>query len=199
MNMELIRGEKSQEKDSEKAFSPNSLNRRSPEEIKKDLDTIKHCLKDMMGQSLSFNEKMDKILEINSLVIPELYREFTSSMPSMDKSMVGARTLSAIKDMSGILLKKREAEMAEEINPSSPKFQLIFTWFIEVVNLVLEKQGLDTIQMNNIFSDLSLELNGWEDKIVKRLRGVSAKALDKVKNPLLEKSDDNQVTGGFNL
>lgn len=197
--MELIRGEKLQEVNNKQAFSSNLLNRRSSDEIEKDLELIKKCLKAIMGPDLSFNQKMDKILEVNTLVIPELFREFTSSMPSVDKSMVGVRILSAIKDLSSIILKKREAEMAEEINPNSPKFQLIFSWFIEVLNAVLERQGLDIIQINNIFNDLSSELNGWEDKIIKRLRGVSAKALDQVKNPLVEKIDKEQIMGGFEL
>jgi hypothetical protein len=197
--MELLYGEKAKEKDSKKSFAPGYVNKRSKEEVEKDLGKLKACLSEVMGGDLPLGDKMDKILEVNAIIIPELFREFSSSMPSIDKSMIGSRILSAVKDMSGVLLKKRETEVSEEVNPNSPKFQAIFVWFIEVFKMVLDRQGLDTIQINNIFSDLSTELTGWEERISKRLKGLSVKALDEVKNPLLNNVDKDGVTGGFKL
>lgn len=199
MDAKVLHGGKAQEADSKKSFIPNYRNRRPEEEIQKDLDNIKVNLKQVMGSELTFNEQMTKILELNSIIIPELFREFTSSMPNVDKSVIGSRILSAIKDMSGVIMKKHESEVAEEINTYSPKFQVIFTWFIELINVVLGRQGLDTIQINNIFADLSSELTGWEDKVSKRLKGLSAKSLDGVKNPLLDKNLHNNADGGFQL
>lgn len=199
MDAKVLHGGKSQETDSKKSFVPGYRNRRSEEEIQKDLDNIKVNLKKVMGSDLTFNEQMTKILELNAIIIPELFREFSNSMPNVDKSVIGSRILSAIKDMSSIIMKKHESEVAEEINTYSPKFQIIFTWFIELINVVLGRQGLDTIQINNIFSDLSSELTGWEDKVSKRLKGLSAKSLDGIKNPLLDKGLHNNADGGFQL
>lgn len=195
----IIRGDESQETDSKKSFTPTYVNRRTDEEVSKDLNDLKTCLSKVMGGDLTFNDKMDKILEMNAIIIPEMFREFSSSMPSADKSVVGSRILSAIKDIGSVLIKKRETESSEDIDLSSPKFQMVFTWIIELFKLVLDRQGLDSIQINNIFTDLSSELVGWEEKITKKLKGLSAKVLKEVKNPLVEMLDNGDVKGGFKL
>ena len=203
MACKVVRGgkdiNKDKEVDSGKVFESNLIHQRSSEEIQEGLDNLEGYLSDLLKEDMSFSQKMNAILKMNAIIIPEFFRELTSSMPSVDKSMIASKAISAIKDTGNFLIKKRETEMSEDINLNSPKFQLIFTWFMELINEILMRQGLNTLQVNNIFNDLSLELTGWEDKILKRLKGLSSKALDEVKNPLIEKIRGKKQNGGFDL
>lgn len=185
MSLGVVKGGK------DSKFNPDYQNIRDPEEVQKELNLLKNYLKDLQGDSLNFSEKMNTILKINGIVIPEFFRQMTNTMPDTDRARIASNSLSAIKDMSQILMKKREVELSEDINLNSPKFQLVFSWLIEVFNNVLESQSLSRIQINNVFTALSSELAGWEDKVSKRLKGLSSKVLDEVKNPLV-KIDDKE-------
>lgn len=185
--------------DSKVGLRANKINQRTDDEIQADLQKLNQYIKEIQGGDLNFSAKMDNLLKMNGLVIPELFRELTSAMPNLDKSNIASKVIGAVKDTGQILIKKREIESTEEINPNSPKFQLVFGWIIELFNMILEKQDLKPIQINNIFNDLSLELVGWEDKVLRRLKGLSSKALDKIENPLIDKLKNKKQTEGFEL
>lgn len=188
MGCTLVQGGKSKEVDSKKAVAPTNISEITPEEAQRNLDTLQEHLNKVAKKDLSFKDKLDEIIKLNTIIISQFVRELVSPMPNTDKSIIATNAIRAIKETGLILIKKHESEVSEEIDLNSPKFQLIFGWFIELIRGVLEEQGLNTLQINNIFSSLSLKLSGWEDKIVKRLKGISSKALSEVKNPLVEKN-----------
>jgi len=185
-NMNLVKNNPETEKVSEEELQ--KLLEKNEENMK----ILKAHLDEVQNDGLSFGDKINNILKINALIIPHLFEELTSITPNMDKSMIASRTISAIKETGNFLIKKHETEISDEINTNSPKFQLVFGWFLDLFHDILSDQGLETIQINNIFHTLSLELSGWEDKINKRLKGLSSRALAEVKNPFLEKSEDNK-------
>jgi hypothetical protein len=162
------------------------LTYKSPEEIQKDKQDLELYLKEIQNTEISFDKRLDSILKVNSLIIPLLFSEMLSDSPDIYRSMVASKVITAIKETGKLLIKKREIELVDEINLNSPKFQLVFGWFLEVINGVLKKQGMNELQLNSIFQELSLELSDWEDRVMKKLKGLSSKALDEIENPFLK-------------
>jgi len=162
--------------------SPNM----SLEEIEKDRQIFKDFLLNIQEKDTSFQDKMDEVLKMNATIVPYIFQELTSDFPDLDRAAVASKAMSSIKEICNVIIKKRDMEISDDINPNSAKFQAVFGWFMELIHDVISRQGLDTIQINNIFSEISIELSGWEEIILKKLKGLSAKALAEVKNPLLK-------------
>lgn len=147
---------------------------------------VERILVELRDPDASFQQRLDKLVEVQSLIMPQLVAEIFATRPNVGRSVIISRTAMAIRDISNMIIKKREAEVADDLNPYSPKFQASFGWIIELFYMVVAKQGLDQIQISNLFNDLATELVGWEDKLDKRLKGVSSKALDQLNNPFLD-------------
>ncbi len=159
----------------------------SLEEIEKEELQLKNYLQSFLKDDTPFNKKMDCILKMNAIIIPKLLWELNNPVPDLDRTTIAARTISAIKETGNILLKSREVELSDDINLNSPKFQAVLGWFIDLFHEVLERHDIGNIKKNEIFNDLTIELSGWEDRMMKKLKGASSKALRGIKNPLLEK------------
>ena len=142
-------------------------------------------LKSLFESDGSFSEKMDILVKLQSDIAPLIFMELISPIGSVDKSMIAARASSVLKEISQTLVKKYEAEVKDELEVNSPKFQLVFGWIIELFSEVLHNQKLDDITINNIFNALASELVGWEDTVAKRLKGLSRKALASAENPFI--------------
>ena len=138
------------------------------------------------SDTLPFERKLDKLIDLNNMVLPYLFKELYARYPNADRSVVGARICIALKTATDILIKKRESEVSEEINPDSPKFQKAFEWFIEVVRASMEEAGMDSVAINNTFNVMANRLQGWENLVSKSLKGVSSKALYEVQNPFVK-------------
>lgn len=138
------------------------------------------------SDTLPFERKLDKLIDLNNMVLPYLFKELYARYPNADRSVVGARICIALKTATDILIKKRESEVSEEINPDSPKFQKAFEWFIEVVRASMEEAGMDSVAINNTFNVMANRLQGWENLVSKSLKGVSSKALSEVQNPFVK-------------
>lgn len=135
---------------------------------------------------VDFKIKLDTVAQLQRETLPSLFQELSARIPDTDRSLVASRTILAIGAMSKTLLERRAADAAEEIDPHSPKFQLVLGWFIELLHESMKAQSLDPITINNTFQDLSARLAGWEEIVSKRLKGVSSKALGSIKNPFVE-------------
>ena len=134
----------------------------------------------------TYDEKFNTLIQLNTLILPFAFQELSAQIPNPDRSVIASRICTALKDATSILMKKRETELTEEINPDSPKFQKSFEWFIEVVRASMEEAGVDSTTMNNVFNVMSNRLQGWEQMILKSLKGVSSKALSEVENPFIK-------------
>lgn len=153
--------------------------RRTLEELNRNLDRIR-------SKESTFDDKMDSIVTMLAAIMPEVYKEMISIAPNVDRSLIASRAISAIKDTASMLMKRRDIEVSEEVDVNNPKFQIVFSWFMDIFHTSLVEQGVDDILISNVFNDLALKLAGWEDIVNKRLKGVSAKALANVKNPLFD-------------
>ena len=143
-------------------------------------------LEEINDTNVSYDRKLEIVVKLNSQVLPSMFRELFAQKPNADRSMVGSRMCMALKNMTDVIVKKRETEVSEEINPDSPKFQKAFEWFIETVRVSMEEAGMDSTSINNTFNVMANRLQGWEQMINRSLRGVSSKAMSEVENPFIK-------------
>lgn len=164
-------------------------NRKEPsvEQIEKEQADLEKYLASFLSEETSFSKKMNCILQMNAIIIPKLLWELNNPVPDVDRTMIASRTISSIKELGNTLMKSREIELSDDINLNSPKFQAVLGWFMDLFNEILERHDINNMKKNEIFNDLSIELSGWEDRIMKKLKGASSKALKGIKNPFLEK------------
>lgn len=155
------------------------------------LKRVTPLLDKLSDPDVDFKVKLDTVAELQRETLPSLFQELSARVPDTDRSLVASRTILAIGAMSKTLLERRAADAAEEIDPHSPKFQLVLGWFIELLHESMKAQNLDAITVNNTFQDLSARLAGWEEVVSKRLKGVSSKALGSIKNPFVEQFWEN--------
>ncbi len=166
----------------------NQILKKAREELP---DFLNVQLSKINDKDLSLPAKLDTLAETLSAIVPLQIGESLAKVPSEARSVALSRAMAGLREITNVLKTKRDVENSDEINPYSPKFQIVFGWFFDVFHHTLTEQGLDEIAINNIFAKLSVELVGWEEKIEKRLRGVAGRALENLTNPLIKDFKDS--------
>lgn len=161
----------------------NQILKKAREELP---DFLNGQLAKLNDRDMPLPAKLDTLAETLTAIIPLQVGEALAKVPSEARSVALSRALAGLREVTNVLKTKRDVENSDEINPYSPKFQIVFGWFFDVVHHCLVEQGLDEIAINNLFAKLSVELVGWEEKIEKRLRGVAGRALENLENPLIK-------------
>lgn len=162
-----------------------------PADAQQKLDAFQKDIERLNDPNMPYNEKLDLIIELKTRIVPLVFKELYASFPNPEISLIASRASFALKEAAAIIIKKRESEVTNEINPFSPKFQKAFYWIIELFHQVLVENGVDEITTNNVFTNLSTKLLGWEEVITKQLKSISSKTLDKVENPFIAKFKDS--------
>jgi hypothetical protein len=158
-----------------------------PPDAQEKLEAFQKDIERLNDPNMPYNEKLDLIIELKTRIVPLVFKELYASFPNPEISLIASRASFALKEAAAIIIKKRESEVSDEINPFSPKFQKAFYWLIELFHQTLVENGCDEITVNNVFSTLSSKLLGWEEIIAKQLKSISSKALEKVENPFIAK------------
>lgn len=156
-----------------------------PVDAAEKLEAFRADIERLNNPNMPYNEKLDLIIDLKTRIVPLVFKELYSAFPNSDISLIASRASFALKEAAAIIIKKRESEVSDEINPFSPKFQKAFYWLIELFHQVLVENGCDEITVKNIFSALSGKLLGWEEVVAKQLKSISSKALEKVENPFI--------------
>jgi len=165
-------------------FNPSSSKTSTKEKL--DVDSVQKAIKEALKPDKSVQDSLTEIANIKADILPCLLRELLSSAPNPDVSVTVSRANMALKEIANLIVKRREMELSEAINPKSPRFQKAFYMFIELFYQTLVENNIDETQLNNIFNSFSTKLTGWEDAIENSLKGVSTTALDQVKNPFIQ-------------
>lgn len=137
-------------------------------------------------KDMPYSQKLDLLLALQTQVVPLIFQELAAPIPSVDRSVIASRACISLKEAAAIIIKKREAELSDELNPESPKFQMAFYWFLELVHQTIQELNVDPTITNNVFNLLSQKLAGWEALLAKSMKGLSLKALEQTKNPFIE-------------
>lgn len=156
------------------------------EEDRERIRIVEEKLEELKTPNLEFSKKLDLIIEIQSEMIPPLLRESISIAPNLDKSNVIHRLSMVLKELTQTLNTKREAQITDNLDPYSPKFQAAFAWFAELFYEAVSEQDIDPIVINQIFQYLDSSLMGWEERLVKSLKGITAKSTELRRNPFVK-------------
>jgi chorismate mutase len=138
-------------------------------------------------EGTSYIAKLDILVNLNLQLLPLFFEELQKDFPSKDRSVVMARTISAIKETSGIFTKRNEAELEDELNPHSPKFSIAIQWVLEAFHKALVEQGIEDLTIENVFRELSSHLDDYEEKLLKAFKGITNKSVDlaRARNPFV--------------
>ena len=169
-------------KTEENPFTQKKDNR--AEEIKSQFSEL---FEELMNDAVPFEDKMKSLLRMQSSTVPALIDELESNEPNVDRSTVAYQILKFLKETREIIIKKREVETSEDINPYAPKFQKVFEFFIELIYEVMVSQETSSIEVSNFFTALAVKIAGWEEEVIKHIKGISSKNLNKLSNPFILK------------
>lgn len=158
-----------------------------------DIQTIQAEIDKLQTSNLNFNEKLELIIQLKTKLAPSVLKEVFKNSPNPDISLIATRACGILKNTADLIIKKRELEVSDELNPHSPKFQRSFAWFLELFHSAVVELGLDEVQINNLFASLSSRLVGWEDNLVKQLKGLSSKANEVIENPFLQSLKKSEI------
>lgn len=164
---------------------PQAIDGERREQMRQELALVETQVREVSAADLSTSQRVEKLLAINSTIIMGLLKEALGDVPDLDRANVLGRALTAVKDTVGILRSKYEMEAVDSFNARSPKFSIVFGWFIELVHRILGQHVDETIS-TNFFNDLVNELSGWEDRIERQFKGVAGKALASMQSPFVE-------------
>lgn len=178
------------------ARHPRAVDGERRDQMRQELELVERQVRDVSGADLTASQRIEKLLAINSTIIMGLLKEALGDEPDLDRSTVLGRALTAVKDTVGILKSKSELESVDSFNPRSPKFGIVFGWFIELVHRVLSQHTDETI-VANFFNDLVSELSGWEDRIERQFKGVAGKALASMQSPFVDEVKEHIKDAGL--
>lgn len=150
------------------------------------LDDFRRILAAANDPVLDTGARLEHLLALHTLIIPQLFEELLEDTPNEARSVVAARTLAAARDMAQLLLRKRESEAAAEFSVRNPKVQVVFGWLIELFHTVTVRHTTNDGLIANIFGDLTNELAGWEDRVERRLRATPVRLLKTLDSPFVE-------------
>lgn len=150
-------------------------------------EKVQECLIALGAEGTSYIAKLDILAKLYLQLLPLFFEELQKDYPSKDRSVVMARTISAIKETAGIFTKRNEAELEDELNPHSPKFSIAIQWVLEAFHKALIEQGVEDLTIENIFRELSSHLDDYEDKLLKAFKGITNKSVDlaRARNPFV--------------
>jgi hypothetical protein len=101
--------------------------------------------------------------------------EALAPVADAERSVILSRLTIHLKAIIDTLARKKEIEAYDAFNPSSPKFQTCFGWFLEVVHEALTAE-VDTITTNNVFARITTALIDWEEKLPRQLKRLAGHA-----------------------
>lgn len=72
----------------------------------------------------------------------------------------------ALRQLTEVLLKRKEAALAERLNLKSPRFQKILKIWMEFIYVSMQKSGVQDEIIDLVFNQMKADMLDWEKKIV---------------------------------
>lgn len=113
--------------------------------------------------------------------------EALAPVADAERSVILSRLSIHLKAIIDTLARTKEIEDSDAINPSSPKFQTCFGWFLDIVHEACTAE-VDTITTNNVFARITTALVDWEEKVQRQLKGLAGHATQQ--NPFIREIEE---------
>ena len=73
--------------------------------------------------------------------------------------------INGLRSITEVLLKRKEAALAERLDLKSPRFQAVFKVWMEFFYSSMEKAGVDQATMDTVFEQMRADMIDWEVKM----------------------------------
>ena len=73
--------------------------------------------------------------------------------------------INGLRSLVEVLLKRKEAALAERLDLKSPRFQAVFKVWMEFFYSSMEKAGVDQATMDTVFEQMKADMIDWEIKM----------------------------------
>jgi hypothetical protein len=73
--------------------------------------------------------------------------------------------INGLRSLTEVLLKRKEAALAERLDLKSPRFQAVFKVWMEFFYSSMEKAGVDQATMDTVFEQMRADMIDWEVKM----------------------------------
>jgi hypothetical protein len=73
--------------------------------------------------------------------------------------------INSLRSFAEVLLKRKEAALAERLDLKSPRFQAVFKVWMEFFYSSMEKAGVDQATMDTVFEQMRADMIDWEVKM----------------------------------
>ena len=131
--------------------------------------------------------RYEDLADAIEFVLPFFVSDLGRVVVNPDRSAIASRYINAIGKLVDIQKHKSNVEFKDELEVNSPKFQQAFSWFLDLVFVIISRE-VDTSTRNILFQEFSDRFQGWEDKLDKVFKkSVSSKSLASLTNPLFDK------------
>ena len=116
--------------------------------------------------------------------------EALAPVADAERSVILSRLSIHLKAIIDTLARKKEIEASDTFNPSSPKFQACFGWFLDIVHEAVTAE-VDPITGNIVFARITTALVGWEEKLQRQLKGLEGHAPQQ--NPFIREIEEESA------
>ena len=146
------------------------------------------------GKNISAAEKLSQIQLAIEKATPFFIQELISPTSEMvDRSLVVNKLISSLTSVASLEKSKVDMQLNEDLDVRSPKFGAVFAWFIELIQAVAQ-EVLTPDMLTMFMRQLVVRLDGWESRVEYSLKGLSAKKLESVMNPLLSSDMERNLS-----
>lgn len=73
--------------------------------------------------------------------------------------------INGLRSLAEVLLKRKEAALAERLDLKSPRFQAVFKIWMEFFYSSMDKAGVDQATMDTVFEQMRADMIDWEVKM----------------------------------
>lgn len=121
----------------------------------------------------SAEDVLDSAIHAVKGIVPLLVEDLVDGS-GPERSVIATRAVGAIQAVAKLSRERRELGVGE-LDLSSPGFQMVFRWFLDIV-LSVSKGVLSAGESDRFVGELAKRLAGWESRAVSEL-GADAKSV----------------------
>lgn len=142
-----------------------------PVQVSQDLrDRQRYVESQEIVQVLSRHGTTSEALEASLLEIAEELAHLkwdrrTAAREGKSTANLTASRINGLRSLVELLLKRKEAALAERLDLKSPRFQAVFAVWMQFFYESMEKTGIEAHVIDLVFQQMKADMIGWETKM----------------------------------
>ncbi len=137
------------------------------EEVRKRIDYVnKQELVEVVRKGANTAATIDiLLLEIAEEISHLKWERRKTAREGKNTSNYTIQRINGLRSLAEVLLKRKEAALAERLDLKSPRFQAVFKVWMEFFYSSMEKAGVDQATMDTVFEQMRADMVDWEVKM----------------------------------